>query len=469
MLLPAPYGAGLTSPMDHTEVSARAVAKVVLVAAGVIAALYFSYLIRTVIGLVLIAGFFAIAIAPAVNFLDRRKVPRWVAILLVYLGIAGGIFGIGLLIVPPLVTGVENLSTNLDDYAEDLRNNPTFRDYDEQYHITDKLKEQANQLPSKLADAAGTLRDVTVGVFSRLVQLFSILVITFFLVKDGNRLLEFFYRQLPDVRARRFRKIAGDISDAISGYVFGNFVISVLAGIVTYVTLTILGVPFALPLAILFGFFDLIPLVGATLGGILVGIVVAFAADFPIGLIVWAAVLILYQQVENNLIQPYVYGKAVQLHPLIVIVAILIGAALLGVLGALLAIPAAAAIQAVVRDYWRFKHPEQAPPSDSGESGEEPAEAEDGWGFLARLVARDRRDRLQLGELRVEGVIHRPLRHRWVRASPLVATHRRRERPVAPGCREWGGRLGGSRLDGEFLRGWCCVGHFRSCGLAGFD
>src|SRR5215208_3859197 len=265
--------------MDATQVSARAVAKVVLVATAVIAALYFSYLIRTVIGLVVVAAFFAIAIAPAVNWLDRRKVPRWAAILLVYLGIAGGIFGIGLLIVPPLVTGVETLSSNLDTYAEDLRNNPTFAKYDDEYHITEKLQEQAKELPSKLGDAAGTLRDVTVGVFSRFVQLF----------------------------------------------------------------------------------------------GILVGIVVAFAADFPIGLIVWVAVLILYQQVENNLIQPFVYGKAVQIHPLIVIIAILIGAALLGVLGALIAIPAAAAVQAVARDYWRFRHPEQAPPPDS--PAEAPAEA----------------------------------------------------------------------------------------------
>ena len=356
--------------MDQTQVSARAVAKVVLVAAGVLAALYFSYLIRTVIGLFLIAIFFAVAIAPAVNWLSHRKVPRWVAILLVYLGIAASIFGIGLLIVPPLVTGVESLSSDLPGYVDDLRHNQTFREYDDRYHITQKLKEQANQLPSKLGDAAGTLRDVTVGVFSRFVQLFSILVITFFLVKDGQRLLDFFYRQVPETRAQRFRKIASDISDAISGYVFGNFVISVLAGLVTYVTLRILGVPFALPLAILFGFFDLIPLVGATLGGILVGIVVAFV-DFPIGLIIWAAVLILYQQVENNLIQPVVYGKAVQLHPLIVIVAILIGAALLGVLGALMAIPTAAAIQAVVRDYWRFKHPEQGTP----DAGDAPAEA----------------------------------------------------------------------------------------------
>src|SRR5215211_1272295 len=144
--------------MDATQVSARAVAKVVLVAAGVIAALYFSYLIRTVIGLVVIAAFFAIAIAPAVNWLDHRKVPRWMAILLVYLGITGGIFGIGLLIVPPLVTGVETLSSNLDDYADDLRNNPTFRYFFNDTATTEKLKEQANQLPSRLGEAAGTLR-----------------------------------------------------------------------------------------------------------------------------------------------------------------------------------------------------------------------------------------------------------------------------------------------------------------------
>jgi len=204
------------------------------------------------------------------------------------------------------------------------------------------------------------LRDVTVGVFNRFVQLFSILVITFFLVKDGHRLLNFLYRQMPGERSRRLRRVAGDISDAISGYVFGNFVISILAGLVTYVTLRILGVPFALPLAILFGFFDLIPLVGATLGGILVGIVVALV-NFPVGLIIWAAVLVLYQQIENNLIQPLVYGKAVELHPLIVIVAILIGASLLGVLGALMAIPAAAAVQAVIRDYWRFRGGEEPP------------------------------------------------------------------------------------------------------------
>jgi predicted PurR-regulated permease PerM len=324
-----------------------------VVAALVAAVLLLVWAIRDVFGLLLIAMFFALAIAPAVNWLDSRSVPRWSAILLVYLGIAVAIFGIGMLIVPPLVNGVDDLSGDIPSYIDDLRQNDTFREYDDRYDITSNLQSQAGELPSRLGDAAGTLRDVTVGVFSSFIQLFSILVITFFLLIEGSRILEFAYRQVPPEREKRLRTVADDISVAISGYVFGNFVISLLAGTVTYVTLTILDVPFAIPLAIAFAFFDLIPLVGATIGGILVAIVVAFN-DFPLGLIVWAAVLLIYQQVENNLIQPVVYGQAVQIHPLIVILAILVGASLLGILGAMIAIPAAAAIQAVVRDYWAF-------------------------------------------------------------------------------------------------------------------
>jgi predicted PurR-regulated permease PerM len=345
--------------------SVRAIVRVVLVIVGILAALYLVYLVRSVLGLFLIAVFFALAIAPAVNFLENRRVPRSLAILLVYVSIAGGIFGIGLLVVPPLVDGVNNLSNDLPGYVDDLRHNKTFREYDNKYDITKKLQQQAEDLPSKLGDAAGTLRDVTVNVFSRFVQLFSILVITFFLLMDGRRILEFGYRQLSPQHEARARSVASDISDAIAGYVFGNFVISVLAGLVTFVTLEAIGVPFAVPLAVLFAFFDLIPLIGATLGGILVGIVVAFVS-FPGGLLVWAVVLIVYQQIENNMIQPVVYGRTVAIHPLVVIVAVLIGSALLGILGALVAIPAAAALQSVVRDLWHFRRGDPAEAAAEG-------------------------------------------------------------------------------------------------------
>jgi len=338
-----------------SQVSAGAVAKVVLIAALVVAGLYFVYLIRDVIGLILIAVLFSLAIAPPVDRLDSAGLPRWLAILVVYLAIGAAIVGIGLLIVPPLVEGIDGLSEDIPGYIDDLRENETFLEYDERYDIGSSLEDQAAELPTRLGDAAGTLRDVTVGVFASFVQLFSILVISFFLLIDGKRMLAFFYRQLPPHRENRFRDIADDISGAVGGYVFGAFVIAILAGIITFITLTALDVPFALPLSIVFGFCCLIPLVGATIGGILVAIPVAFTS-FPVGLLIWVGVLVIYQQVENNLIVPKIYGTAVRIHPLVVIVAILIGASLLGVLGALIAIPAAAAIQALVRDFWAYSH-----------------------------------------------------------------------------------------------------------------
>lgn len=335
-------------------ISSRQVAKAVLVAAGVIAAIYLAYLVRDILILLVVAGVFALAMAPAVDWLDRHQVPRGLAILLVYFAIAGSIFGIGLLVVPPLVDGVDDLANDLPGYVSDLRDNETFREFDDRYNITQELTSQARELPDHLGDAAGTLRDVTVGVFARFVQLFAILVIAFFLLMDGQRALRFLLRQLPAERAERAESVANEISAAISGWVAGIVAIGIMAGTVTYVTLTFLDVPFALPLAILTAFFGLIPLVGATIGGIVVGIVVLITTSFG-ALLVWAAVLLGYQQFENHVVMPLVYGRTVSLHPLYVIVAILVGAALLGILGALIAIPAAAAIQAAVRDIWRHR------------------------------------------------------------------------------------------------------------------
>ena len=123
------------------------------------------------------------------------------------------------------------------------------------------------------------------------------------------------------------------------------------AGISTYILLSVLGVPFAVPLAVLMAFFDLIPLVGSTIGGVLVALVTLFA-DFPEDTLIWVAFVVIYQQFENSVLQPLVYRKAVNLHPLAVITAILIGSNLLGVLGALVAIPIAAAIQITLKDLW---------------------------------------------------------------------------------------------------------------------
>ena len=320
-----------------------------LVALGVL--LYTLYLIRSVLGLLLIAVFLAVALGPAVDRAKRLKLPRAAAILAVFLGLFLSIFLIGLVVVPPIVSEVQAFAEDVPQYIDDIRANETLREYDDKYDITAKLEEQASSLPSRLGDAAGALQAVTVGVFSTILQLVTVLTITFFLLLDGGRIVNFIFAQLRPRHEQRLRAVAGEIYGATGGYVAGALALATAAGISTYILLSALGVPFAVPLAVLMAFFDLIPLVGSTIGGFLVALVTLFA-DFPGDTMIWIVFVVVYQQVENSVLQPLVYRRAVNLHPLAVITAILIGSSLLGVLGALVAIPIAAAIQIALKDVW---------------------------------------------------------------------------------------------------------------------
>jgi predicted PurR-regulated permease PerM len=333
-----------------TGPTTRTIVRIALTIAATAIALYLLWLVRQPLLLVFISGFLAVALGPPVDFFARRGFRRPLAILTVYFLMFAAIVGVGLLVVPPIVSQVENFASDAPGYIHDLRKSSTFRKYDNRYHITRTLNEQAQSLPKRLGQAAGALQSVTVGVFSALVQLVTVLTMTFFLLLDGDRLVAFLLR-LSGRREARYRVIAAEIYRSVSGYVAGNLVISFIAGSVAYVTMLLLGIPFAVPLAVLMAFLDLIPLVGATLGAIAIGIVTAFF-DFPTSTIIWAVVQLVYQQVENNVLQPVVYRTTVNVPPLLVIVAILIGAKLLGVLGALVAIPIAAAIQIIVKDTW---------------------------------------------------------------------------------------------------------------------
>jgi predicted PurR-regulated permease PerM len=340
--------------------SGRQIAKSVLVIVGVLVGLYMLWQIRDILGMLFIALFVAVALGPAVDIYDR-VMPRWLAILGVYVTIALAVVGVGLLIVPPVVDEVNNFVDDVPGYVEDLKDNDRIREYNDEYEIVDKLEEEAQKLPNRLGDAVGALQSVTVGVFSAIFQLVTVLVIAFFLLLDGRRMAEWSFVQMAPERERRARKVARDVYSAVGGYVAGNFAISLIAGTSTYIVLTILSVDFAIPLAVLMAFLDLIPLVGATIGGALIGIVCAIV-DFPTALIVWAIFFIVYQQVENNVLQPFIYKRTVSLHPLVVLVAVLIGGSQLGVLGALLAIPVAAGAQIVVKDWWAYRHPPQPEP-----------------------------------------------------------------------------------------------------------
>jgi predicted PurR-regulated permease PerM len=320
----------------------------------VFAGLYVLWLIRGVILVLFMSVFLAVALGPAVDFYQRRlRLRRAAAIGVTYITLGLIATVIALLVVPPIVEQSSKFIENVPEYVADLRDNQTIRDYDEKYDITPKLEEEAAKLPERFGDAASTLQSIVIGVVSAVFTIVTVLVLAFFLLLDGRRVVDWFERELGPRRGPRVREVADDVYRSVGGYVAGAVSISLIAGAATYLMLTILAVPFAVPLAVLAAFFSLIPLVGATIAGVIIAIVAALGADFPTDAIAWSVFFIVYQQVENNLIQPQIFRRTVALHPVLVIVAILVGASLLGVVGALLAIPIAGAIQIIVKDVWR--------------------------------------------------------------------------------------------------------------------
>ena len=175
--------------------STRAIVKVLLVTAATAAVLYLLYLVRSILGLVFISIFLAVAMGPGVDLYQHRaRMPRGVAILFVYLTILGAIVGLGLLVVPPIVTGVNHFVGKVPTYVQDLRKNPTVRKYDNKYHVTQKLDKEAKKLPSRLGTAASALTSVTVGVFSAIFQLVTVLVLGLI---AGLLAVRFFKRGAP--------------------------------------------------------------------------------------------------------------------------------------------------------------------------------------------------------------------------------------------------------------------------------
>ena len=347
----------------------RDIVRIVLVVVCVAIVLYLLWRLRKPISWVLISVFLAVALSPPVNYLARRM-KRGFAIALVYVGLLLVPILLIALIVPPLITEANNFADNVPQYADDVtefvQENERLRETNEDYDITGKLEEEAGKLPNRLGGAAGTLRDIGFGIVSSLFALLTILVMTAFLLGSGKQWTDRIIASRPPEQRQRLRRSLDHMAGAVSGYVAGAMTIAVIAGTATFIVLTILGVPFSGPLAVLAGLMSLIPLVGATLAAVLIGVVTLFE-DFPTATIIWTIWAIVYQQIENNLIQPQIQKRTVNVHPFITIVAVLFGGTLLGVIGAIAAIPIAASIQILIREYVdlrtiSLKGPEPPPP-----------------------------------------------------------------------------------------------------------
>lgn len=356
--------------MPSGESTSRIVFRAVLIVVAVALALYVIYLLRRPLSWLVIAAFIAIAVSGPVSALSQHM-RRGFAIAIVYLTLILIPIGVGALIVPGLVGQAEDLAQNAPDYAQDVTDyvneNETLRNLNEDYDITTKLEDEAATLPEKIPDAAGALRDIGVGFVNSVFAGITILILSIFMVAGGPTWIEgalsgrLFAGALgvepatgDPQRKERIQRALNHIGAAVGGYVGGALLQATIAGITAFIVLTILGVPFAAPLALVVFFFDLIPLVGATLAAVLVALVTLFV-NFPVALIIWVVYAIAYQQVENYIIQPQIQKRAVEVDPFVVLVAVLFGGTLFGIIGALLAIPTAASIQIAIREWMAYR------------------------------------------------------------------------------------------------------------------
>jgi predicted PurR-regulated permease PerM len=354
--------------LDAARIQARAVVKVVAISLCVIAVaallLFVILHVRTTLRWIFAAAFLTLALNPAVDRIEsihlrgRHPFPRWLSILLVYLITFGVFVFLVLQVVPPIIKEFEHLGSKVPGYVADFRQwanqNPQFQHLNHKYDITGTLQSQASSIPSKLGAAAGDIRDITVSVLEHLIAAVTILALTFFLLLDGRQQGERLLTHFDDDTAVRLRRIATRIAGVVKAYVTVNLVLAIAAGVFTWLSLELLGVDLAVTMGVIVGFFDLMPLIGFTIGGALVAVVASFH-DFPKTLIIWAVLFVIYQQVQDRVIQPLLYHSAVQIHPAVAIIAILVGAELAGVLGALLAIPTAATIGLLIDEGTRWR------------------------------------------------------------------------------------------------------------------
>jgi predicted PurR-regulated permease PerM len=309
---------------------------------------------RRVLTWIVIGAFFAVALAPLTAWVQRRLLGgrrRALATFLVFLVVFLVLAGLITAFAVPLVQEGTKFAGQLPGLIDDARNGRgPVGDLLERTNALQWVQDNQDRIgqfaQGLTAPAAGVIGSVATG----LAGLATVLVLAYLMVLEGPKLVDGVINLFPTDRGERIRRVGHDCAKSVTGYISGNLLISFICGALTYVVLLIAGVPFAGLVALFVGLADLIPLVGATIGGI-VAVVAGFVHSVPAGIAVLVFFL-LYQQLENHLLQPLIFARTVKLNPLTVIVAILVAVELMGVLGALLAIPVASMIQVILRDVW---------------------------------------------------------------------------------------------------------------------
>ncbi|HET9674913.1 MAG TPA: AI-2E family transporter [Gaiellaceae bacterium] len=346
---------------------ARTILAVLGIVLAVAALLKLLWIAHQVLTWVVIAVFFALALDPLVNLIMRLGIRRrGMAIGVTYLLIAIVVVALGATFIPTLVGEINDFIDAVPEYVQDLtegRGRLGFLETD--YHIVERVRDAASSTDiSRILGVSGTAVAVTKGVITAIVATITIVVMTFFMLLEGPKWIERFLDELPEESRPRWRMIGRDVYATVGGFVAGAVTIALVAGITTAIVLSILGVSYAFALALLVSFFDLIPLAGATIAAVVVTTVAVLDAGWTIGLIVlgW---FVVYQQLENHVLYPLVYSRTVALSPLVILIAVLIGASVAGVIGALGAIPIAGTIQVLVREWLRTRRERATPVTDA--------------------------------------------------------------------------------------------------------
>ena len=322
---------------------------------GFLLLLYITWISRQVLTWIVVAIFLTLALNPAVEAFERRGLRRGIATALTSMLALGVMIAAGSLFIPTLVNEATGFADELPEYVNDVsEGRGPLGELVERYEIDERVRDavQGGDASSVLG-LSDTALAITQSVITFIVAVVTIAFMTFFMLLEGPRWMERFYGLLPEGSRETWRGIGRDIYRTVGGYVTGNLLISVIAGVSTTIVLLILDVPYAVALGLLVAILDLIPLAGATLAAIIVT-TVAFLTSIPAGIIV-LVFMIVYQQIENHLLQPLVYSRTVQLSPLAILVAVLIGAKIAGILGALAAIPVAGTIQVLLLAWLRAR------------------------------------------------------------------------------------------------------------------
>jgi predicted PurR-regulated permease PerM len=313
--------------------------------------LVLGYLAWHVLTWILIAILLAAALNPAVEAVERRGLGRGWAASLVFAVALLVLSALGFLVIPPLVEQVGDFIRAVPDFIDDLTaGRGPLGFLQDEYQIVDRIREAVDR-----QGAAGVLGlgepvlDIVRSIVTAVVGVVTIIFLTYFMLLEGPRTIDRLLGLMSDSTRPRYERVLRDIYRTISGYVSGNLLISLVAGTMSTAVLFAVGSNYAVALGLLVAILDLIPLAGATIAAIVISTVILIETDW-IRCVIVVGFFVAYQQLENHVLQPLVYGRTVQLSPLAVLCAVLIGAELAGILGALMAIPVAGSLLAVARE-----------------------------------------------------------------------------------------------------------------------